>query len=481
MPGTGQPSPGSGGAGPVANVGSHALVIGASMAGLLAGRILVDHFDRVTIVERDRLPDGPEQRAGVPQGRHVHILLARGLRILEQLFPGLEAELAAAGAPAVDTAADWMTLLPAGWAPRYRSGLVLRTCSRPLLEAMVRGRLLANPRVQVLSQHEVIDLLADATRRSVVGARVRDREQASAETTVAADLVVDAGGRASRAPEWLESLGYDAPVETVINSFVGYASRRYRRPAGALADWKAMLLAARAPDQTRMGVIYPIEGDIWQVGLAGSARDYPPTDEEGWLAFARGLRSPLFYEAIQGLEPLSPISGYRRTQNRLRHYERLSHWPEGFAVVGDAVCAFNPIYGQGMTVAALGAMTLDRCLRRQRAGSRRGFGLSFQRALAKVNAVPWLMSTGEDFRWPATEGGRPGRVTRLLHMYLDRVMSLAARSPRIHRSYVEVAYLLRPPRILFRPGILLPVAGEALIVAARRLGDAASRRLGRER
>jgi 2-polyprenyl-6-methoxyphenol hydroxylase-like FAD-dependent oxidoreductase len=458
---------------PVTPAGNHAIVIGASMAGLLAARVLVDRFERVTIVERDHLPEGAEQRAGVPQGRHTHILLARGLHILEQLFPGLEAELAAAGAPAVDSGADWAALLPAGWAPRYRSGIVLRACSRPLLEATVRRRVKATPGIHILAQHDAIGLLADADRRSVVGIRVRDRERvaddAGAEAMLPADLVVDATGRESHAPQWLEMLGYPVPAETVINAFIGYASRRYRRPTGGQPPWKAMLLSAHAPDQPRMGVIYPIEGDCWQVGLAGSARDYPPTDEEGWLAFAHSLRSPRLYEAIQGLDPITPISGYRRTQNRLRHFERLSRWPSGFVVVGDAVCAFNPVYGQGMTVAALGAMVLDRWLRTWRAGTMPDGSLRFQRELARVNAVPWLLATSEDFRWPTTEGSQRGHATRLLHRYLDQVLSLATRSAHVHRAYTEVAYLLRPPRRLVMPDILVPVAGQMLTLAWQQL------------
>lgn len=433
------------------------------MAGLLAVRVLLEHFDHVTLVDRDQFLDAADSRAGVPQGRHPHVLLARGQQILEQLFPGLDCELATAGAPEVDAAADWIVLLPAGWAPRYRSGIRQRTCSRPLLESTIRRRLVANPNVHVLARHEVTGLLAAGAGTSVVGVRLRCRQPAGDRTSpqerLAADLVVDASGRDSHLPQWLATLGYASPVETIITAHVGYASRWYRCSATSQFPWKAMLLSSRAPHQTRMGVIFPIEGDRQQIGLAGMAQDYPPTDEEGWLAFARSLRSPLLYAAIQASQPLTPIYGYRRTQNRLRHYERLARWPDGLVVLGDAVCAFNPIYGQGMTVAALGAQALDRCLR-ARAGRSAGLGRWFQRELARVNAVPWLMATGEDFRWPRTVGGRPGRVTRLMHAYLDQVQHVATRRPNVHCTYVEVIHLLRSPRVLFRPTILLPVAGQ---------------------
>ena len=445
----------------------HAIVVGGSLAGLWAARVLADHFARVTIVDRDRFPADPSPRRGVPQARHVHLLLIRGQRIGEALFPGLTDELAAAGAPAIDWTADCLSHNGGRWAPRFQSGLVTRTCSRDLLEWTIRRRVVAHDRVRLLEGQEVIEALPGPAG-SVVGVRVRPYGQAETPTErgepIEADLVVDASGRDSPAPRWLADLGYGPVAETTITPFLGYASRWYRRPASAGADWQSLIISNEAPRQPRGGVIYPVEDDRWLVTLGGTARDYPPTDEDGFLAFARGLDRPTLYEAIVDAQPLSSVRGYRRTDNRLRHFERLTRWPDGFVALGDAVCAFNPIYGQGMTVSALGALVLGDCLAEQRRrpdGDLVGLARRFQHRLAATNRNPWLLATSEDFRWPTTEGGRPGWPTRLMHRYLDQVNALVGESAPVKRVFVEVLHLIAPPTALFRPAVLLPVLGRA--------------------
>lgn len=454
--------------------GTHALVIGGSIAGLLAARVLVDHFDRVTVVERDRLPSGPEHRAGVPQARQVHALLVQGYRLLNELFPGLEAELAAAGAPRVDWQLNFPVLHLGGWSPRYPSDLVSHTCSRALLEYLIGRRLTAYPNLTVLQGYAAVGLLHDDERRTVTGIRVRARgqEQGNHPQEIRGDLVVDASGRTSRTPEWLEALGYARPDETVINAFLGYATRWYRRPRNVGSDWKGLLVGMKPPDERRGGVIYPVEEERWIVTLAGLGRDYPPTDEAGFLEFARSIRTPLLYDAISEAEPLTPISGYQRTENCLRHYERLDRWPEGFVVLGDAACAFNPVYGQGMTVAALEAVALGHLLEERKYGSSHDLsGLSgrFQQRLATIVGTPWMMATGEDLRWLTTEGDRPRTdlMTRLLHRYIDQILTTIPGSPTVHGAFVEVAHLMRPPSRLFYPDVALRVGWHALVQRGR--------------
>jgi 2-polyprenyl-6-methoxyphenol hydroxylase-like FAD-dependent oxidoreductase len=448
----------------------HAIVIGGSMAGLLAARVLADHYDRVTVIERDRFPTEPVFRPGVPQGRHVHVLLLRGQAILEQLFPGLQDELAALGAPLLDWTADCRLMNFAGWMPRFASGLTTHTASRLLLEWVVRQRLEAYSQIRWLEAHEAVGLVAGADASRVAGVRLRRRDAAEppdarAAEELRADLVVDASGRDSHAPEWLETLGYPRPRQTEVNAFVGYASRWYQRPADFQADWKLLLLAA-TPPTFRGGVLYSTEGERWLVTLSGANRDYPPTDEEGFLAFAQSLPSPLLSEAIRGATPLSPIYGYRRTENRLIHFEELTRWPDGFVVLGDAVSCFNPIYGQGMTTAALAALTLDRQLRAQRArhpdGALSGLGRRFQRALARANALPWLMATGEDFRVPAVIGARPGPLSRLFHSYFDGIIWACPHSAVTFVTFLQVAHLARSPLALFHPRIALAVTRAAI-------------------
>jgi 2-polyprenyl-6-methoxyphenol hydroxylase-like FAD-dependent oxidoreductase len=448
-----------------AHTGRRAVVIGAGIAGLLAARVLSDHFEAVTVVERDRLPKAePSPRPGAPQAGHVHGLLARGHAILERLFPGLDTELAAAGAPLLDWTQDcwWFTF--GGWKPRFPSGILTRTVSRDRLEWTIRRRVEAAARVQVLEQREVHALLPAPGGAGVAGVLLRERGGTDGATReLGADLVVDASGRGSRAPDWLAALGYPRPSETTVNAFLGYASRWYAPPPGWTADWQVLAMLATPPAGKRGGIIQTVEGGRWVVTLAGAARDYPPTDEGGFRTFARSLPSPELYQAIQQAEPISPIRGYRRTENRLRHYERLRRWPAGFLVLGDAVCSLNPVYAQGMTVAALGALVLDRSLRRPRmTGSR--LARRFQRDLARAQTTPWLLATGEDFRHPTTEGRRPTPASHLMHRYIDRLQLVATDSPAVHRALIEVLNLLRPPVGLLAPRLVL----QALI--ARRRG-----------
>ncbi len=281
-----------------------------------------------------------------------------------------------------------------------------------------------------------------------------------------ADLVVDASGRESHAPEWLQSLGYQQVEETEVNSFTGYATRRYRLRPDSHRDWKFLLVFPRSPKDHRAGLLLREEGDTWVATLAGLGRDYPPTDETGFLQFARSLMTPLFYEAIQDAEPLTPIYGYQQTSNRWRHYEKFSRWPERFVIVGDAVCAFNPVYAQGMTVSAMSAELLDEMLRAQRKrdpnGDLTGFAKRFQQRLAKVNQTPWLLATGADWFYPETEGTKPTRLDRLMQRYVIQVLRAMPQSADVGLTWVEVQHLLTPPAALFRPGIVAQVLRQTL-------------------
>jgi 2-polyprenyl-6-methoxyphenol hydroxylase-like FAD-dependent oxidoreductase len=441
----------------------HAVVVGAGMAGLLTARVLAGHFEQVTVVDRDRLPQGAGFRPGVPQSRHLHVLLGRGLECLERLFPGFEADLVQAGAPVVQ-GSESLWLNAAGWSRRYRSPIRLLGASRELIEWQARIRVTAVANVRVLEGCEAVGLLAGRGRDTVSGVRLRPRGgragAAGPGGELAADLVVDASGRTSRAPQWLRALGYPPPAQTSISSLVGYASRQYQIPAGFDADWRMLVINAKPPGNARAGALVPIEGGRWMVALIGAGRDDPPADDAGFLEFARGLRSPLLYETIRDARPVSPIYRYRNTGNQRRQFERLRRWPERFLVVGDASCSFNPIYAQGMTVTAMAAVALDQALagRRPRSGAdpldrtRR-----LQQRVARTNAGAWTMATTEDLRYPWTEGARLGLFTRIMHRYADRVLEVANGNPGVNTAFVDVVNLRRPPASLFRPRVLLPV------------------------
>jgi 2-polyprenyl-6-methoxyphenol hydroxylase-like FAD-dependent oxidoreductase len=429
-----------------------AIVIGGSMAGLLAARVLTSHFSEVVLIERDRLPSDAEFRAGVPQSRHLHVLLRRGAQLLEQFFPGISADLVSAGAEVLNWPRDLLWLGPGGWGQRFDLDFTLICSRRELVEWSVRRRVLATDRLRLVQEHDVTELIATADGATVRGVRLRARGSADSAADpvheLDASLVVDASGRASRAPEWLQTLGYPAPRQTIVNPFLGYASRQYEPPPGFQVDWRALFLQARAPQTTRAGGLFPIEGGRWIVTLAGVGGDYPPTDDEGFLEFARTLRTPILYEAIKHARPLTPLAGYRRTENRLRHYNEFQRWPDRLVVLGDAACALNPIYGQGMSVAAETALVLDDWVRRAEPP------LAFQRRLATSNTTPWLLATAEDYRYPTTEGGQRDLTTRVMHRYFDQLTKVALVDPVVARAFLGVIHLLTPPRVLFQPHIV---------------------------
>lgn len=451
--------------------GGHAVVLGGSLAGLLAARVLAEHFDRVTVVERDAYPSGASVRKGVPQASHVHALMRRGQQVLERLFPGLLGELLADGALLVDTAGEVAWLTPKGCGARFPSELNVIGFTRPLLDLRVRRRLAHDPRVRILEETETLRLLPGAGDGRVRGILCRTRRPGGAEERLRADLFVDATGRGSRAPRWLEELGYRAPSETVLDAHLGYASRLYRVPVGFDSNWKGTYVQAAPPERTRGGIMLPVEGGRWLLTLIGGGRDYPPADEEGFLEFARSLASPVIYDAVKSAEPLTPVRCYRATENRRRHYERLRRQPDNLLVTGDAACAFNPVYGQGMTAAALGALALDESLREQRrrhlGGDLSGLARRFQKLLARANAAPWLLATGEDFRYQGVEGGAPGVLTRLMHRYMDAVVSLSTRDEAVRLVLLENVHMLKTPPSLFHPRVSLRVLARTLGLTPR--------------
>jgi 2-polyprenyl-6-methoxyphenol hydroxylase-like FAD-dependent oxidoreductase len=433
---------------------------------MLAARVLSDHFDGVTLLERDRFSEAPAARKGLPQGRHVHALLERGRAALERFLPGLTGELVRAGAEPLDFTREIAWMGPYGWYARFPGDLLTLASTRDLIDWGVRGRVAALPNVRILQGADVAGLIRGPGGARVAGVRLRSRT-ADAEgdrggAELAADLVVVADGRNSRLPEWLAALGYEPPAETVVNSFQGYASRFYRPPPAFEPDWKGLYIQQAPPGDPRGGLVSPVEGGRWLVSLVGGDGDYPPTDEAGFLAFARSLRSPALYEAIAAAEPLTPIAGQRATENRLRHYDRLGRSPDGVVAVGDAVCAFNPVYGQGMTAAALGAEVLDRWLREGPSHRGPGRGRVFQRRLARATAAAWQLSAGADYRFRTTEGPPQGRVARLTGCYIAEVMRAATRRPLARRRLAEVLHLLRPPSALFGPGVLARLAWDRL-------------------
>jgi len=423
-----------------------AVVLGGSIAGLLAARVLTDSFERVILVERDHLPTDDAHRPGVPQARHVHGLLMRGMQVIERYYPTFQAELDAAGVPTMEWMRESIQWIPTGWTPRFASGIISRPSTRPLLEGILRRLTLAIPNLMVRAETTVTDLVFTADHKQVTGVIVTPRQGGTTEE-ISADLVVDATGRSSDAPQWLQSAGYELPTETVVSAGLGYASRLYAMPESFQPDWKSIMIMT-TPERPRGGVFQLVEGRQWMLTLAGTAEDYPSTKEDALSAFAHSLPAPPLHEALAQAQPLTPIFGYRHTDNRLRHYEKLPAMPDGLIVTGDAVCAFNPVYGQGMTAAALGAEVLAGWLREGRAS------LVFQKRLAKSNQSPWLMATNEDYRYPIIAGDAAPEIVHRLNRYVDWLFAAAPDVPQITQTFLGVMHLVKPPTSLFNPTLI---------------------------
>jgi 2-polyprenyl-6-methoxyphenol hydroxylase-like FAD-dependent oxidoreductase len=440
---------------------TRAIVVGASMAGMLTARVLADVFERVTVLERDTLPNGPDIRAGVPQARHLHVLLPRGRRILEQYFPGITLELVTEGAEILDIANDVAWLTPQGWGVRFPSEFEGVTSTRSLLDHIVRSRLKRVPNVEIIESCDVTSLVGLAKRVEGVKLRRRNGNDPGSVEVLESDFVAVTTGRNSAVSNWLQQLGLPEPETTYVNANVGYASQMFRRPERIGTSWRALFLQAAPPATTRAGILFPVEGNRWLVTIQGGDRDYPPLDQPGFLEFARSLRSPALYEAIKDAEPIGLVSGYRATENQLFHYERLDLWPESLVVLGDTVCAFNPVYGQGMTTAALAAADLGNCLRK-RPGSLDGVAHRFQRRLARINKTPWMLATSEDLRYVGVEGAKASKATRQMHKYMDYVLRSATRCESVRKRFLQVQGMLKGPRVIFGPSVILQVAKEAI-------------------
>ena len=442
----------------MSRLGERAVVLGASMGGLLAARVLVDYFRTVTVVERDELPDDPANRRGVPHGRHPHALLARGAQTLDELFPGILNELVADGAPVWDdgelsrlyiSLAGHLTLR-SGEAALDHKANAMYLPSRPLLEYHVRRRLQAIENVTIIDGHDVAELTSTADRDRVTGVRVTDRD-GGAEQELTADLVVDAMGRAAHTPAFLESLGYGRPVEDHIVMHTTYVSQMLRIPAGTL---KEMLTAVSpAPGRPTGMFLVGNENDTWIFTVYGMVGHEPPRDLAGMLSFAQEYAPAHVLAAVRAGEPIAPVVQHKLPSSQWRRYDKMRRFPDGLLVCGDAICSFNPIYGQGMSVAALDAVALRESLRRGITDlARRYF-----RAAAKSIGAAWGMAAGSDLTFPEVEGRRTPSM-RLTNRFVDWVLTACESDAVVAGQFFKVTGLADPPARLFHPSFIYRVA-----------------------
>lgn len=432
------------------SIGDHAVVLGASMAGLLTAGVLAKSYGRVTVFDRDAMPEIGAHRRGVPQDKHLHVLHPRGRQALDELFPGLTAWLIGQGAATGDVLGNTRWQLSGYQFRQEDIRLPGLSASRPFLEGHLRARVSDLPNVTLIEHTDVVAVTATTDRCRVTGVRVHDTV-GGCERTVPADLVIDTTGRGSRVPVWLSELGYQRAAVDRVDIGLGYATRIYRLRPGALgAD--VGILTAGTPQNPRGGALAAIEGGRHILTIFGILGDHPPTDPAGFDAFAASLLFPDITEAIRDAEPLTDAVPFRFPASVRHRYERLRRFPVGLLVLGDAVCSFNPIYGQGMTVAAVQAGTLQRLLARGEVLQ----PCRYFRAIARTIQTPWDIAVGADLAFPEVPGARTVKI-RIVNSYLPKLHAAATTDVTLGRAFVRVLGMVDRPEGLLRPDRVLRV------------------------
>ncbi|MBD0420258.1 FAD-dependent monooxygenase [Streptomyces sp. TRM S81-3] len=430
-----------------------AVVIGASAAGLLTAAVLTEFAD-VTIIERDRLPDGSEPRRGVPQTRHAHLVWSGGVNAFNEILPGFADAAVAQGARLVRIMGDMISRAPNEvWFRRFLAthhrNLV---CSRDLLDFVLRERVLNHERVTLRQETTALGLEGDATHVTGVHARGADQD-----FILPADLVVDASGRGSHAAQWLTGLGLPKVTEREVNAGVTYATRLFKAPAGAGDSFPLVNIQAnptKAPGQG--GIILPIENNQWLVTLAGTRGGEPTTDPDTFVSFALGFGDPVIGQLLHKAEPISDVTTTRSTANRRRYFEKMKRWPDGFLVMGDAIAAYNPVYGHGLTVAAQGAIAVRDVLR-SKGVTAPGTARHLQRAAGRPVAAAWDLAVGQDAFYPGAVQTPPTPLERYLARFVDKAVETGARNPRAMGALLDVMSMEKPATRLFSRDMLIPM------------------------
>jgi 2-polyprenyl-6-methoxyphenol hydroxylase-like FAD-dependent oxidoreductase len=434
----------------MAKTGGHAVVLGASIAGMLAARVLADHFDEITIVERDDIGDAPETRRGVPQGRHLHGLLMGGAQALDELFPNFLDELVAAGVPCFDGSDLSRLYFCMNGHLSVRSGsskqIKVYGASRPFLEYHVRRRLQMIPNISILGVHDFVDLTTNRQHDRVTGVYTATR-RGGGTSVLPADLVVDATGRGARTPAMLERLGYPRPREDKVTVHLKYSSQLLRMAPDALHEMGFVI--SPVPGRPTGLALARCEHDTWILTVFGMAGDDPPDTFSEMADFAAPFTPAYVIAALRSATPLAPPAQHRYPSSRWYRYDRAPRLPDGLLVVGDALCSFNPIYAQGMTVAALEALVLRDCLANGTADLPR----RFFRASANPIRLAWRAAVGGDLSLPEIDGTPPLPV-KLLNPYLDRILTAAEHDVSVFEQFLRVAWLVDSPVRLMRPAMI---------------------------
>jgi 2-polyprenyl-6-methoxyphenol hydroxylase-like FAD-dependent oxidoreductase len=436
---------------------NRAIVIGASMAGLPTAQVLTRYFKKVLVIDRDTFAGSPEPRMGVPQGRHPHLFLKKGQLILEEIFPGLTQDLIRSGAVEYNWGSEFAHHV-VNWRPLYTSSIINLACSRGLLEHAIRNRLKHNTQVEWLDNCEVVGL--DLAGGKLKGVRVQKRGENGSIFSLPGDFVVDCSGRTTHTSHWLETVGYPAPRKEVVNAQVGYASRIYRHLPGVGVEWKTFVINSEPAFSSRGVYIIPQESGHWLVTLQGFNADYPPTSEQEFEDYIHSIPVSELSPIIEKAVPISPITGYRNTQNCMFHFEELPRYLENYVVLGDAVCTTNPAYGMGMSTAQIGVQELDKCLKA--ASGLDGLSEVFHKQVYQSLRSIWNRATNLDRRWSKCEGPVVNNAPNaaLVDNYMTQAFKASFTNFIVLEAFNQIVNLVAEDSILFRSDIVLEVVAE---------------------
>ncbi|HVI45361.1 MAG TPA: hypothetical protein VM802_10840 [Chitinophaga sp.] len=434
-----------------------AVVIGGSVAGLLMACVLADFFKEVIILERDTIPDDAQPRKKVSQENHSHILLDKGISVIESFFPGIIKDLQASGASVADTSRDIAWNIQGVWQGRYTNGHKAILSLRPYFDFTIRKYLLQRHKnVIIRDKCTAAGFLTTTDKTRINGVIMIDKAGRREEIT--ADLTVDAGGRGSKTPEWLKNLGYDAPDTVEIDLQLGYASRRYECPDDFQEDWQFLAIYPKFPGSWRAGTLSKVQNKQWIVTMSGYFGDHAPVDDAGFLAFAKSLRHDAIYNQIKDKVPISDTHVFNTQKCIRRHYEKMTAFPDGLIVTGDAVCVLNPIFGQGISIAAGAAAILQQYLSASTGGGDRLKGLSkkFQRKLAAFTDIPWLVTSTIDLGYPQTKGKRPFGAS-IAFWVVKNAITLSASNEHVSRDFLKMMHLQGGLNIMLKPSFVFPI------------------------
>ena len=436
------------------SIGKMAVVIGAGVSGLCAARALADHFEEVILLERDELPSESVPRSGVPQGRQAHGILGGAVKALQELFPGFEQDLIAAGALPVNPGCDaLLEFSHLDSFPRQEWDWLTYGLSRPAIELTIRRRVERLKNVTFRNGTIALKILGTPDGSSVTGVRYQTAE--NEPETIAADVVVDASRHGALTLAFLKSAGWPIPMETRMGIDIRYATALYRLAPGATGDFKVIVTFPKAPEEVRFGYLLAVEGGYFQLLLVGRGEDAPPADGDAFLRYARELRTPTIHNALQGAERLSEVARYSFPESKWRHFGKLDRSPCGLLPIGDALCLLNPIYGQGITLACQEASLLLSLLSKHGAGKSSLAKLTreFLTKAEDLLIAPWGISAVPDFIYPQTRGARPKDLQKKLES-MGALDLLASRDAHVCQLLAEVRHLLKPMSVLEDPEVV---------------------------